>query len=833
MFTGSASGVRPSMSRCFFVDHGSAAILDTGASKSVIGKKRLEQLMRNLPDVFVKRIAWQKSETVFRFGNNGTLASLGAVFIPLGRRWLRLEVVEGTTPFLLSNAFLQAVAADICTSRKLLCMFHGRVSVPLSVSEKGLFLVDLVEILKHAQVEDLHGESWEVVTNMIDERKTGKEETKDTHLCTRHTLPTPAATPASSTCEKPPISPDTDGAKESKSRLCRLRGIGCPTPIPRRSCSGDNAGPQRDQDCEAARSHNSEGVGRPSAGRRETRRKDICTSPGCRRELWRVHEEEGRPDLSVGIEFSELCESSGPGEPVAQDGTAPANSDSCHDRQDEAGMGNEWCRGHGLGCDRGVEGLAEFGSPIEDHDVSKWVSSDQAWASGRRQRVGHEGGDLSRGQPESGANSEADCSAAGRDEADFASRDGRCLEHTIEKLSSVVQQNSDGDEQPSEDTSFVQFFDMELANLVTKIEHQLEELANHSTDIRTRHTAQRFSNSRRRLDILEVYCFPDSQLTHTASKMGLTVQRFTLQLRTPEGQARLWDIIETQRPRHIWASPDCKLWGNFARRNMGRSLKLRKYVLEGRNHERPNLSLCEELYWHQVQTGNHFHLEQPVGSELLLQPELEQVRYRTLTTVFDMCEVGNLNWKGEPLRKRTIILTTSRQMHRSLDCRYCSKGHTHRQIAGQVKTDGVWIPFAAKYTASFAKAVIRVVQSNHDELPLLREELNISIEGNEVDQVLVGEAIKRRRMTSKQPLNAEPQMEETETEERPHKDSCSKRLKDLFGELAKLAPRVGSVVVGRDSSSFGVAQEFCDFQLKHAEICRGTERLRFQRREHP
>ena len=143
------------------------------------------------------------------------------------------------------------------------------------------------------------------------------------------------------------------------------------------------------------------------------------------------------------------------------------------------------------------------------------------------------------------------------------------------------------------------------------------------------------------------------------------------------------------------------------------------------------------------QTGNHFHLEQPVGSELLLQPELEQVRYRTLTTVFDMCEVGNLNWKGEPLRKRTIILTTSRQMHRSLDCRYCSKGHTHRQIAGQVKTDGVWIPFAAKYTASFAKAVIRVVQSNHDELPLLREELNISIEGNEVDQVLVGEAIKR------------------------------------------------------------------------------------------
>lgn len=116
----------------------------------------------------------------------------------------------------------------------------------------------------------------------------------------------------------------------------------------------------------------------------------------------------------------------------------------------------------------------------------------------------------------------------------------------IEKLSSVVRENPDGGEQSSEDTSIVKFFDKELANLVTKLEHQLEELANHSTDIWTRHIAPRFSNSNRRLDILEIYCFPDSQLTHTASKMGLSVRRFTLQdgdLRTPEGQAHLWAII--------------------------------------------------------------------------------------------------------------------------------------------------------------------------------------------------------------------------------------------------------------------------------------------------
>ena len=83
----------------FFVDHGSSAILDTGASKSVIGKKRLEQLLTCLPESFAKKMSWQKSETVFRFGNNGTLKSLGAAFFPFGPRWLKIEVVDGATPF--------------------------------------------------------------------------------------------------------------------------------------------------------------------------------------------------------------------------------------------------------------------------------------------------------------------------------------------------------------------------------------------------------------------------------------------------------------------------------------------------------------------------------------------------------------------------------------------------------------------------------------------------------------------------------------------------------------------------------------------------------------
>ena len=119
------------------------------------------------------------------------------------------------------------------------------------------------------------------------------------------------------------------------------------------------------------------------------------------------------------------------------------------------------------------------------------------------------------------------------------------------------------------DTSLNQFFNQELSNLVEKIEHQLDELAQHSADIRTRHSAPPIHNSKEGLDILEIYCYPDSQLTRVATQMGLKVQRFTIQdgdLRTPEGQAALWNIIETRQPKNIWgiwASPDCKFWGTL------------------------------------------------------------------------------------------------------------------------------------------------------------------------------------------------------------------------------------------------------------------------------
>ena len=132
-------------------------------------------------------------------------------------------------------------------------------------------------------------------------------------------------------------------------------------------------------------------------------------------------------------------------------------------------------------------------------------------------------------------------------------------------------------------------------------------------------------------------------------------------LSTPEGRDKLWALIQRHRPEDIWMAPECGPWGNWSRFNSSRSLSSLAKIEDRRRSQRQHLRLCNEVYLHQVAVGRHFHLEQPQGSEVIDQPEMEDVRAGTLRTVFDMCEVGGLKVpKGNSyLRKRSVIYTTS------------------------------------------------------------------------------------------------------------------------------------------------------------------------------
>ena len=118
----------PAMQACD--ERSTYAILDTGASRCIIGSHVLSKLLQRLPASVQKSLKERPSQIKFRFGNNQTLTSQKKVLFPFWsqsheRVWLGVEVVEGSTPFLFSKrAFKQLggildTTKDRCTLSRL------------------------------------------------------------------------------------------------------------------------------------------------------------------------------------------------------------------------------------------------------------------------------------------------------------------------------------------------------------------------------------------------------------------------------------------------------------------------------------------------------------------------------------------------------------------------------------------------------------------------------------------------------------------------------------------------------------------------------------------
>ena len=164
-----------SCERAYFVDIAELAILDTGASRTVVGKDGFRRFTEQLPPQIRRSIRTMRSKTVFRFGNNGTLPSLFAACIPFdGKCWMKVEVVDGKTPFLLSNALLRQLGRQLDFQKGRLWIPEGSREVKLTTDAKGLYLVDVRELLRGgpesvSAVRDERAQEREGKTSMIDE----------------------------------------------------------------------------------------------------------------------------------------------------------------------------------------------------------------------------------------------------------------------------------------------------------------------------------------------------------------------------------------------------------------------------------------------------------------------------------------------------------------------------------------------------------------------------------------------------------------------------------------------------------------------------------------
>ena len=142
---------------CLHVDHhtvpnASFAILDTGASRCVIGTKNLEKFMLQMPEQLRSHVKNMPSSVRFRFGNNQSLTSEKRVLLPLqssvtsNSLWLAIEVVPGYTPFLFSKRAFKLLGG-VLDSRTDRCILHRlQKEQQLQCNPSELYLLDVIQL---------------------------------------------------------------------------------------------------------------------------------------------------------------------------------------------------------------------------------------------------------------------------------------------------------------------------------------------------------------------------------------------------------------------------------------------------------------------------------------------------------------------------------------------------------------------------------------------------------------------------------------------------------------------------------------------------------------
>ena len=225
------------------------------------------------------------------------------------------------------------------------------------------------------------------------------------------------------------------------------------------------------------------------------------------------------------------------------------------------------------------------------------------------------------------------------------------------------------------------------------------------------HHQQHCSGKGQRLDLLEVFCGPQSQLTAQAQKLGYRAERFGMlqgDLQTLHGRESLFHKLVVHRPRHVWFSPTCGPWSGFSCLNGSRSIESWDALQQDRMEHLGQLALGVVILRFQRQHSNHMHWEQPQGSIMLKVPYMQEVRYYMLSVDVDLCTAGDLRDpdNGLLIKKGLTIMTTSEHMVKSLHGLRCTGNHQHQTIEGQVTIDGQKVnrsSFTENYPRKFAR----------------------------------------------------------------------------------------------------------------------------------
>ena len=821
-----------------FVSQGTSGIVDLGASMSVIGIKQFEELCNALPATVKCRMREAPCAVSFRFGNNSTVTGKRAVFFPIGQQWMKVIVVPSHTPFLIANSVFRALGAVIDTgSEQIFFQKLGR-SIPISLSERNLFCLDLLDLLVDPEPKASAASALTVQSDESDQQKCPRPEVcqvprvdqKDqvseskvggTNHQTDQSLQSPVTHDHGQVSSNMPHE-HADSQLTAK-QDCRFETAQRETVTLFADHGVQHESPVRSAGRKVAPSVT--GLRDRRGGATEPNHGDVVRRTQQQMHgLWKGSSWQELPRYDQGDPLHDLVCRSVPWQSKTTTCALPAlHPAPCGETRGREEHLFQTCDGHSEQSQGESQAVAS--SPSRG-SLGKLRRGD---GSTHRSLMGHSSEpdrDERDAAPHGGSR---ECASTSSELAEQQSAQPaiRSVEmpghpevesHVIADIYTILQGDDThkiwdpmGDSEIGYDVG-ENIFLSRSQNWVAK------EMWNHLGKRGALHHPDKLAQNA--TDLLEVYCSQESSLTNTAQQLGMSANRHGLSdgdLATCEGRCKLYDRMLELRPRNIWLSLKRRAWCRWNTYNMSKSPELAQRILQARENDVVHLLLCDALFQFQTWRSNnsHAHLEQPVGSHMMFQEELAAIRQQTWRARCDMCTAGRLRHpiSHEFLQKGTQVLTTSYIMKEQLDRLRCQHDHVHVPVAGQVVLPEVGrvnlSQFTELYTRTFAQKVLRCMQcSERLDEPAPAGESALTSSSNDPEP-------KGQKISEKRPP--------TEADLRVQKEQ---QVQKIIQEVMPHAPHVGKRLFRSGPVFDLIAMKFPDKQIHVIEACKGADRFR-------
>lgn len=793
-------------------------ILDTGATKTVIGSHWIKDLLNSLNPKVRKKVGRCGCNITFRFGNLSTLESQQALVIPLGRLRLKIAVVPGKTPFLISNTLARALKAQIDTDQHKLHSPLLKQSVKLHLTPKGLFLIDVNQLAMQAECQDM-ATVHETFCSQGHPTEVQNSEAADSS----NQVQTPHVSLSSSVSgvnERSDHDVDAHVCSDSSKVSVFDRD-----PLFVSSCHDQPARSSEETPCAQQRAgdgvqqHVPAGTGGICGGLRkysprQTVHRNVAESP----------------ELDSVVHQPLLV----------QWQTQPSQDDRLHHSQDrEVRTG-------------GISGASNRTSSCGQQDCSVQVGPQEEVSTiPCRDRAANDSMEP-RDRSELGRSSDGpdrgDCRDQGRagSHADSHAAHGKCHSNDPPTRECRKCQGSDRAVNPSvdwhwlnagdvdsQDTAFSETFPLFTSNYESSDQNRFRYLiAQYTKELKERMSQCENLPKEKSSLLFEVFCNPDSQLAKQCRNLGAHAERFGYaegDLHTKSGRSNLFQKLILQRPRHLWYSPMCGPWCAFSALNGSRSEEAFRDLQEHRHHHVADIALGVVLLRFQASQGNHFHWEQPSRSALFRSPLMKEVFERTQCAQFDMCAVGHL-WDPQSqkfVKKGMEVLTTSSKVFRDLHGNTCPGNHEHQPIEGTIRIGDQTMSrskWSENYPRKFARRVARLMCHDFCDGPAFTADCFVIPGSRQSKYPRLSVPRAKGNVPSASPAASLPEPKRRRLLE---KQNCS-QSQDLWTKLAedfqKLTPRVGKKVIDDKRVIQAVQDFFPDKVIRFAVVCRGTDR---------